>query len=124
VQAVEDLQADAGLPVTGLVDQATRDALEDTLAQKGQSAATNEAIEAAPVQTMLKLAGSWPGAIDGKWTPELEAALKQFQKDLGVEPTGSVDAATLAALEEALIALRTPSPPPTSSPRTTAAPSA
>jgi peptidoglycan hydrolase-like protein with peptidoglycan-binding domain len=97
VQAVEDLQTDAGLPVTGLVDQATRDALEDALAQKGQSAATNEAIEAGSVQTMLKLAGYWPGAIDGKWTPELEAALKQFQKDLGVEPTGNVDAATLAA---------------------------
>jgi Putative peptidoglycan binding domain len=70
VQAVEDLQTDAGLPVTGLVDQATRDALEDAFAQKGQSAATNEAIEAASVQTMLKLAGYWPGAIDGKWTPE------------------------------------------------------
>jgi murein L,D-transpeptidase YcbB/YkuD len=128
VQAVEDLQVDAGLPVTGLVDQATRDALDDALAKKGQSAATNEAIQAASVQTMLKLAGYWPGAIDGTWTPELEAALKQFQKDLGVEPTGVVDAATLAALEQALIALRTPpplpSPPPTSSPPTTAAPSA
>jgi hypothetical protein len=76
VQAVEDLQAGAGLPVTGLVDQATRDALEDALAQKGRSAATNEAIEAASAQTMLKLAGYWRGAIDGKWTPELEAALK------------------------------------------------
>ena len=123
VQAVEDLQADAGLPVTGLVDQATRDALEDALAQKGQTAATNEAIEAASVQTMLKLAGYWPGAIDGKWTPELEAALEQFQMDLGVEPTGSVDAATLAALEQALITLRTPPATPTSSPTTTAAPS-
>jgi hypothetical protein len=50
-------------------------------------------------------------------TRKLEAALKQFQKDLGVEPIESVDAATLAALEEALIALRTPSPPPTSSPQ-------
>ena len=36
------------------------------------------------------------------WTDELTAALQEFQIALGVEPTGVVDAATLAAFEQAL----------------------
>ena len=119
VQAVEDLQSDAGLPVTGLVDRATRAALGEALEQEGQSAAANELVEATSVQTLLKLAGYWPGAIDGTWTPELERALKEFQRDLGVEPTGTVDAATLAALEETLVTIRTPTATPSTSPAPT-----
>jgi len=116
VKAVEDLQRDAGLPVTGLVDRATSMALDDAVSKKGGEAATEDLIEATSVQTALKLAGYWPGAIDGEWTPELTDALKAFQQDLGVEPTGAVDAATLAALEEALAAKASPSPSPTPSP--------
>ena len=119
VQAVEDLQSDADLPVTGLVDRATRAALGEALAREGESAAANELVEATSVQTVLKLAGYWPGAIDGTWTPELERALKEFQRDLGVEPTGTVDAATLAALEETLVTIRTPTATPTTSPAPT-----
>ena len=111
VAAVEDLQADADLPVTGVVDLATRAALDDALASTGQSAAADELVAASSIQTALKLAGFWPGAIDGEWTPQLEEALKEFQKDLGVEATGAVDAATLAALEELLVTIQT-SPPP------------
>jgi peptidoglycan hydrolase-like protein with peptidoglycan-binding domain len=78
------------------------------------------------VQTVLSLAGYWNGPIDGNWTPELTAALKKFQTDLGVQPTGAVDAATIAAFEDALGALKEqppPSPPATSAPAaTTAAP--
>jgi murein L,D-transpeptidase YcbB/YkuD len=118
VKAVEDLQRDAGLPVTGLVDRATSMALDDAVAAKGGEAATEDLVEATSVQTVLKLAGYWPGAIDGEWTPELTEALKEFQQDLGVEPTGVVDAATLAAMEEALEARASasPSPMPTTSP--------
>ena len=123
VAAVEDLQADAGLPVTGLVDRATRAALDDALAAEGQSAAAEEQIQAASVQTTLKLAGYWPGAIDGEWTPELEDALREFQRDLGVEPTGAVDAQTLAALQEALIALSAPAASPTASATPSSSPS-
>jgi peptidoglycan hydrolase-like protein with peptidoglycan-binding domain len=112
---VEDLQKAAGLPVTGLVDQVTRAALDQAVAGKGQDAAADEQIEATSVQTTLKLAGYWDGQIDGQWSPELTAALKQFQKALGVPPTGAVDAATLAALEAALAA-KSPSAEPTASP--------
>ena len=117
VKAVEDLQTAAGLPVTGLVDRATAAALDQAVANKGASAAADDAIEATAVQTTLKLAGYWPGAIDGQWTPELTAAVKQFQTALGVKPTGVFDAATLAAIEAALSA-----PPGSQSPPTSTAP--
>ncbi len=116
VKAVEKLQTDAGLPVTGLVDRATSAALDEAVARESGSAAEQDTIEATSVQTTLKLAGYWPGPIDGKWTPELTAALKEFQTDLGVKPTGVVDAATLAALEEAISMRQSTSPSPTAVP--------
>lgn len=116
VKAVEKLQTDAGLPVTGLLDRATSAALDDAVARESGSAAEQDTIEATSVQTTLKLAGYWPGPIDGKWTPELTAALKEFQTDLGVKPTGVVDAATLAALEEAISLRQSTSPTTTTLP--------
>ena len=90
VVAVEALQTDAGLPVTGLVDRATSAALDEAVGKKNQNASEQDAIEATAVQTTLKLAGYWPGAIDGQWTPELTTAVEKFQKDLGVESDGDV----------------------------------
>jgi hypothetical protein len=52
--------------------------------------------------------------VDGTWTPALTDALKAFQTELGVKPTGTVDAATVAALEYAMVAAKT-SPTPSSS---------
>ena len=66
------------------------------------AAASEAVVHTAAVQSALKLAGYWPGAIDGEWTPELTEALKALQTDLGVEPTGEVDTATLRALESAI----------------------
>ena len=60
----------------------------------------------AAVQTTLKLAGYWPGAVDGEWTPELTDALKAFQEELGVEPSGEMDPATLHALQTAIAEAR------------------
>ncbi len=54
------------------------------------------------MQQTLKLAGFWTGPVDGTWTAELTQALKSFQAALGVKPTGAVDAATIAAVEDAL----------------------
>jgi peptidoglycan hydrolase-like protein with peptidoglycan-binding domain len=102
VAAVEQLQSDNGLPVTGFVDQATAAALDEVLAALG-GAATQQAIaQTAAVQSTLALLGYWTGPVDGNWTPELTAALMEFQTALGVEPTGAVDAATLAALQQAI----------------------
>ena len=105
VDAVKQLQNDSGLPATGLVDQATALALDKKLAAVNAATATQSLTQTSAVQTVLKLTGYWTGPIDGKWTPELTDALKQFQTALGVPPTGSVDAATLAAFEQALAKL-------------------
>ena len=77
----------------------------------------------AAVQTVLTLAGFWDGPVDGVWTDELTAALQQFQLALGVEPTGIVDAATLAAFQQVRdAALAPPVPATTGAPERPSAP--
>ncbi|MEU4695216.1 peptidoglycan-binding domain-containing protein [Actinoplanes sp. NPDC023714] len=91
VAAVEALQKAHDLPQTGTVDKATDAALREENATSSPTTAA--------VQQTLKLAGFWPAPVDGVWTDELTAALKEFQTALDVEPTGTVDAATIAAVE-------------------------
>ena len=113
VDAVKALQKAHGLPVTGTVDKATDAALRADLTAKGGAAAQEAVASTAAVQQTLKLAGFWTGPIDGQWTPALTEALKSFQSALGVESTGTVDAATIAALERAIATARhdaSPSP--------------
>jgi len=104
--AVKQVQTDAGLPVTGLVDQATALAMD-------KKAAGNALLQTTALQTVLKLTGYWAGPVDGKWTPDLTDALKTFQTDLGVEPTGVIDPATLAAFELAVETAQSAPPPST-----------
>jgi len=124
VQAVEALQKAHDLPVTGTVDKATDDALQADLQAKGGAAAQEAVASTAAVQQTLKLAGFWTGPVDGTWTPALTDALKAFQTELGVKPTGTVDSATIAALEEAIATARQPaSPSPSASTKPIATPS-
>jgi murein L,D-transpeptidase YcbB/YkuD len=113
VEAVERLQADAGLPVTGLVDRATAEALDEAVTAAGGDAAAAELAHTAALQTVLTVTGHWTGPIDGEWTDALTAALQAFQTDLGVEPTGVIDPATIAAAQRALEEARTPATPTT-----------
>ncbi len=138
VEGVKRLQADSGLRETGFVDEATSRALAELLAELDQQDAVAGAAHTAAVQAVLTLTGFWTGPVDGQWTEDLTAALQAFQTELGVEPTGVVDAATLAAFEQALseresaattttttVPTTSPPTPPTTSPRpslTTAAP--
>ena len=116
VAAVEALQTANGLPVTGTVDKATADALQAEL-EAVQGAASQQSVAAtAAVQQTLKLVGFWDGPVDGIWTPALTDAVKAFQVELGVEPTGAVDAATIAAFEKALAELTDPQPTPEPAP--------
>jgi murein L,D-transpeptidase YcbB/YkuD len=102
VDAVKALQKAHGLPVTGTVDKATDAALQADLQAKGGAAAQQALASTAAVQQTLKLAGYWTGPVDGNWTPALTDALKSFQTALGVQPTGTVDPATVAALKDAI----------------------
>ena len=119
VEAVKAVQEANDLPVTGTVDKATDAALQAEVKAKGGAAAQEELTSTAALQQTLKLAGAWTGPVDGVWTPELTEALKSFQKDLGVKPTGTVDAATVAAFEEAVATTKegaSAEPSPTASP--------
>ena len=117
VDAVEQLQTDNDLTVTGLVDRATAAALDAAVQQVGGQAATQAVADTAALQSTLKLAGYWTGPVDGQWTQELTDALIAFQTDLGVQPTGAVDAATLSALEQRIAeAQATPTPSTTTTP--------
>jgi uncharacterized surface protein with fasciclin (FAS1) repeats len=95
IDAVETLQREAGLPVTGLVDPATQTVLATLLGQQ-------ESAQVAALQGILTSTGHYSGPIDGQWSQEVEDALKALQTDLGVPATGVVDAATLRAFEAAL----------------------
>jgi peptidoglycan hydrolase-like protein with peptidoglycan-binding domain len=95
VAAVEELQEANDLPVTGLPDPATQAAIQSALA--GAASA-----QVAALQGILVTLGYFPGPIDGQWSAQLEEALRAFQTDLGVPATGTVDAETLRAFEEAL----------------------
>ena len=108
VAAVEALQKAHGLPVTGTIDKATESALRSDLAAKGGAATEAKLASTAAVQQTLKLAGYWDGPVDGQWTPALTDALKKFQTELGVPATGTVDAATVAALQKAIEDAKTP----------------
>jgi peptidoglycan hydrolase-like protein with peptidoglycan-binding domain len=108
VAAVEQLQADAGLPQTGLVDRATTEALDAAVGAAGGDAAATELAHTAALQSALTIAGYWTGPIDGQWSDALTAALQAFQTDLGVEPTGVVDPATISAAQQALDELQDP----------------
>ena len=123
VAAVEALQKANGLPQTGTLDKATDKALQSELAAKGGAAAQEETASTAAVQQTLKLAGYWDGPVDGVWTDALTGALEQLQKDLGVKVTGTVDAATIAAVEKAIATAQAPpTPAPTPSRSASASP--
>ncbi len=102
VEAVRSLQEAHDLPATGTVDTATAAALESDLADQGGAAEQQSTATTAAVQQTLFLTGFWTGPVDGEWTPALTEALKAFQTELGVKPTGTVDAATIAALERVI----------------------
>ena len=111
VDAVQSLQEAHGLAATGTVDKATAAALESDLAAKGGTAEQQTVATTAAVQQTLSLAGFWTGPVDGEWTPALTEALKAFQTELGVKPTGAVDAATIAALDQAIAEADEPKTP-------------
>lgn len=123
VAAVESLQEAHSLPVTGTVDKATQAALQSDLLAAGGETAQQELAATAALQQTLKLAGFWDGPVDGTWTAALTEALEDFQVELGVKPTGTVDAATVTAFEKAITEAREPtesetSPSPSETPTT------
>ena len=115
--SVAALQADLGVPITGVYDEATDAALR---AKYGAVAGTlNDSVIG--IQLLLTELGFYTGPIDGVYSAELVASIKAFQAALGVPQTGVIDAATLqAAYERGVIDGTPPSTvPPTTPPTTT-----
>src|ERR1700733_3689947 len=50
------------------------------------------------IQQALDNKGFKSGRVDGKWGPETEAALKEFQKAQNMPGTGEIDSVTIVAL--------------------------
>jgi peptidoglycan hydrolase-like protein with peptidoglycan-binding domain len=50
------------------------------------------------IQQALADKGYLNGALDGKWGPESVEALKKFQQDQNLQPSGKLDALSLIAL--------------------------
>jgi peptidoglycan hydrolase-like protein with peptidoglycan-binding domain len=96
-RAVEAFQADAGLPVSGLVDQRTWDALvqdpPQILMERG-----DRGEDVRSLQLSLASAGFNPGPIDGIFGGLTESAVIDFQTSHGLPVTGQVDRATLDEL--------------------------
>jgi phage tail tape-measure protein len=49
-------------------------------------------------QAALNQQGYSVGSVDGQWGPNTQSAVRQFQADRGLTQSGTLDAATLAAL--------------------------
>lgn len=57
------------------------------------------------LQTILKQKGYYPGAIDGIYGEQTEAAVYNFQVSLGLEPTGTVDEESWAFIQGKTVAI-------------------
>ena len=67
------------------------------------------------VQDRLRQAGAYPGAVDGVWGPDSEAALQRFQQTHQLQVTGQMNEATAATLgidPGSLLAMAQPPAPP------------
>ncbi|PSR18369.1 hypothetical protein C8255_07760 [filamentous cyanobacterium CCP3] len=113
--AVRDFQRVNRLPVTGNVDDATRQALYR---------ATIPDSNVMQVQRQLKQLGYLPAnfAITGIYDQTTQKAVRDFQRVNGLPATGTADEATRQALNNATIPNPLPSPSPSPSPDPTTSP--
>ena len=94
VAAVREYQADARLPVTGMID-------DQLLGQLGTARADSGAIYRAQVkqvQAALNAAGYTAGPADGALGPKSRAAISRYQSDNNLAATGELNAELLASL--------------------------
>lgn len=100
--AVRAFQKAQDLPVTGIVDEKTMEALRgdgagdggETLAQGARGGRVRQA------QEKLARAGYLSGAADGVYGSQTASAVRAFQQEKGLRATGRIDSATWKALQE------------------------
>ena len=95
--ALERFQREHGLEPSGTLDAETDAALTDA-ARAPRVAEGDSGAAARRLQEALRRRGARLSA-DGQFGPKSVAALKSFQRESGLEPTGVADAATWEALD-------------------------
>lgn len=109
LSAAKSFQTAAGLPVNGVVDQATWDALlgSSSVGDVSDLSGDDEILEywargaaVAELQTLLAGAGYNPGHIDGVFGPNTRAAISSFQRATGLPETGILTRATWEGLSD------------------------
>ncbi|WP_338472634.1 peptidoglycan-binding protein [Niallia sp. XMNu-256] len=110
-QAVRQFQKARGLTVSGIVDNATRNALGNTTTTNPPSPSTSGSLNnsgalkkgstgaaVAELQRLLTAKGYNTNGVDGSFGPATDRAVRQFQKANGLVVDGSVGNATKKAL--------------------------
>ena len=116
--AVKEYQTSRGLSVTGKIDDKTANALASGAGSSGGSASAIKGLKAGALgntvkqlqQALIKVGVNVRGGADGIFGPATASALKDFQRSQGLEATGVVDKATIAALANPKKASTTPAP--------------
>ncbi|WP_377887464.1 peptidoglycan-binding protein [Alkalihalobacillus sp. R86527] len=100
-KAVKQFQKAKGLSVTGIVDQATENAVNAFATKTTKPSQQADSLkvgargaEVSTVQQQLKNKGYYSYAVDGIFGPITEKAVKQFQSANGLSSTGVVDGKT------------------------------
>jgi peptidoglycan hydrolase-like protein with peptidoglycan-binding domain len=110
--ALERFQQGRGLQVTGQLNPATAATLglsPAELVAAAQGPVPPVAVPPPPIETLspaavrnvqarLRALGFYRGAVDGIWGPGTQVGLERFQQGRGLQPTGQINPATVAAL--------------------------
>jgi peptidoglycan hydrolase-like protein with peptidoglycan-binding domain len=97
--AVRRFQKAHDLPVDGIVDRSTADALRASIAQRPSS---NRIDRVSALQRQLVWLGLQPGPVDGRYGPRTAEAVMRFQEDHHLPADGVVGPDTQKALEESI----------------------
>lgn len=104
-QAVRAFQQSRGLTPDGVIGPSTYRALEDATWTLGDrvlvhvAGAILQGDDVIALQQKLLDLGFASGRIDGRFGPQTERALKEFQRNVGLVPDGTCGPATLKALD-------------------------
>lgn len=102
--AVKAFQQERGLSVTGIVDSTTAQSLDEAKWKLGDRTLKLDPLshmrgdDVAQLQTRLVEMGFNPGRVDGIFGPQLEIAVKEFQKSVGAKIDGQCGPSTVMAM--------------------------
>lgn len=101
--AIQNFQQSRGIEVTSMIDRQVLLALEETSWELGDrllyvSKPLLRGDDVVALQQSLALLGFDPGRVDGIFGPLTESGLQEFQRNYGLDASGTLTRATLVAL--------------------------